>query len=317
MTSRTRYFVIASLLVLCIGLGTGLVAYYVGFPGTGTRTAGPAELRYLPKDAAVIAYADVRSVMSSDVRRKVHPLATTNGQREFQEHTGIDIEHDIERVVACLEPHAGGAPTGLVLARGRFDAAKIEALMRDHGARIDDVRGKRLITAEFGGPGRDGFALSFVEPGLAAIGSPEMVRRLMSPQPSGDNVTNNVPLMDLVRGLDGDVWAAGQFDVLRANAHIPDRVASRIPAITVFSIGATVDTALRGVVRADARDEQAAKDMRDVVQGALGMVRLSAGGRPELRALADSLTLGGSGKSIVLSFTVPTEVFDDIAAKPR
>ena len=32
MTTRTRYFVIASLLVTGVGLTTGLVAYYVGFP---------------------------------------------------------------------------------------------------------------------------------------------------------------------------------------------------------------------------------------------------------------------------------------------
>ena len=32
MTVRTRYFVIVSLLVIVVGLGTGLVAYYVGNP---------------------------------------------------------------------------------------------------------------------------------------------------------------------------------------------------------------------------------------------------------------------------------------------
>ena len=32
MTVRTRYFVIVSLLVVGVGLGTGLMAYYVGFP---------------------------------------------------------------------------------------------------------------------------------------------------------------------------------------------------------------------------------------------------------------------------------------------
>jgi hypothetical protein len=37
MTTRTRYFVIVSLLVLGVGLGSGLVAYYVGFPA---RAAG-------------------------------------------------------------------------------------------------------------------------------------------------------------------------------------------------------------------------------------------------------------------------------------
>ena len=32
MTTKTRYFVVVSLLVLGVGFGTGLVAYYVGFP---------------------------------------------------------------------------------------------------------------------------------------------------------------------------------------------------------------------------------------------------------------------------------------------
>ncbi len=38
--------------------------------------------------------------------------------------------------------------TGVVLARGRFDEVKIEGLMREHGARVDVYKGKRLITAE-------------------------------------------------------------------------------------------------------------------------------------------------------------------------
>ena len=58
MTARTRYFVIASLLVLGVGLGTGLVAYYVGFPaGAFVRAGGPDELQLIPRDAAVVAYA--------------------------------------------------------------------------------------------------------------------------------------------------------------------------------------------------------------------------------------------------------------------
>ena len=46
MTAKTRYFVIISLLVVGVGLGTGLVAYYVGFPaGAFTRAGGPSELQ--------------------------------------------------------------------------------------------------------------------------------------------------------------------------------------------------------------------------------------------------------------------------------
>ena len=52
MTTRTRYFVIASLLVLGVGLGTGLVAYYVGFPDQRVRAPGrPGRARVRPADA--------------------------------------------------------------------------------------------------------------------------------------------------------------------------------------------------------------------------------------------------------------------------
>ncbi len=144
MTTKTRYFVIASLLVTGVGLGTGLVAYYVGFPaGAFSRRGGPEELEYVPRDAAVIAYANVQEVMSSELRQKIRhavPLQE-NGQREFENQTGINIETDVDRVVACLYPdhdstNMSGA--GMVLARGRFDETKIEALMREHGAHVED-----------------------------------------------------------------------------------------------------------------------------------------------------------------------------------
>ena len=71
MTVRTRYFVIVSLLVIVVGLGTGLVAYYVGFPTSAFFSrGGPEELRFMPGSASVIAYADVREVMASELRQR-------------------------------------------------------------------------------------------------------------------------------------------------------------------------------------------------------------------------------------------------------
>src|SRR5262249_14408625 len=104
MTTRTRYFVIISLVVLGVGLGSGLVAYYVGFPARAAgQRGGPEELQFVPRDAAVIAFANVHEVMTSELRQKLHHALPTEpqGQREFQDHTGIDIETDVDRIVAC------------------------------------------------------------------------------------------------------------------------------------------------------------------------------------------------------------------------
>src|SRR2546429_2683502 len=109
MTTKTRYFVIASLLVISVGLGTGLVAYYVGFPaGAATRAGGPEELQYIPHDATLIAYANIQEVMASELRQKLLqalPLHE-NGQREFENQTGINIETDTDRIGPCVSPDA-------------------------------------------------------------------------------------------------------------------------------------------------------------------------------------------------------------------
>jgi hypothetical protein len=328
MTARTRYFVIISLLVLGVGLGTGLVAYYVGFPaGAFSRRGGPDELEYIPRDATVIAFANVQEVMASELRQKLHtsiPMPD-NGQRDIESATGINIGTDIDRVVACLHPDPSSAAlpgTGMVLARGRFNEVKIEALMREHGANVEDYKGKRLIVADFETGNGKGLSAAFIEPGLVALGSTSLVRTAIDLHGSGDkpqaglqSVTGNDELMNLVRSLDdGNAWAVGRFDALQSQAHLPQDLTSRLPPITWFAVSGHVNGGLRGVIRAETRDEESANNLRDVVRGFLALGKLQAGGRPEFQAVLQSLELGGSGKTVALSFTVPAEVFDAIAA---
>jgi hypothetical protein len=318
MTSKTRYFVITSLLILVVGLGTGLLAFYVGLPaGLGIGTVGPDELQYVPRDAAVVAYADVREIMVSDIRQRIRravPLQE-NGQRQFQERTGIDIESDIDRVVASLQPLPDGKTAGLVIARGRFSDVKIESLMREHGANVVEYKGKRVIehNQSSAGPAQagDSIALAFLEPGLVAVGTGQIVRAAIDLQAGGENVTANAQLMDLVSSLQrGNAWAVGRLDVLASDGRLPAQLASRLPPITWFSVSGRVDSEIQGVLRADARDDQAANDLRDVVRGFLALAKLQAGSRPELQTLIQSLELGGTGKSVALSFVIPAAVFD-------
>lgn len=325
MIASTRLFVISSLVVLLAGVGTGLVAYYAGFPGAFARTDGPEELHYVPRDSAVVAYADVRDLMTSEFRRKMHesmPIPE-NGQREFQNETGIDVETDIDRVVACLKtggPSSDVPGAGMVLARGRFNAVKIEALMREHGAKVEDYQGKRLVVADAShGPRTQSFALAFVEPGLVAVGNAGLVRAALDLRKSGQDATSNEDLMKLVRSLDGgNAWAVGRLDALRSTAKLPEAVASQLPAITWFSVSGHVNGGIRGVIRAETRDEEAANTLRDLVRGFMALGKLQAGAKPEWREMMQSLELGGTGKTVVLSFAFPSEVFDMLgkAARP-
>jgi hypothetical protein len=346
MTTRTRNFVIVSLVTLGVGLSTGLVAYYVGFPARAAgQRGGPDELQFVPRDVAVIAFANVQEIMTSELRQKLHHALPTEpqGQREFQDHTGINLETDVDRVVACARANAGetGMPgAGMVLARGRFDEVKIESLMREHGAQVEDYSGKRLIVGDVNhhfdadadnpAPRRprrateSSFAVSFLEPGLVAIGSTSMIRTAIdlhragnNPQSGIESVTGNEELMNLVRSMDSSfqtAWAVGRFDALRANAHLPEQVMSQISAINWFAISGHVNGGLRGTIRAEARDDEAANNLRDVVRGFLALAKLGAGSKPEIQAMMQSLELTGTGKTVSLSFAVPAEVFDIVGA---
>jgi hypothetical protein len=326
MTTRTRYFVIASLLVIGVGLGTGLVAYFVGFPaGAFQSRGGPEELGLVPRDATVIAYANVHDVMTSELRQKIRGALPfkENGQQELQDHTGINLETDIDRIVAYISPdrdHQNSHGAGLVLARGRFDEARIETMMRERGAHVEEYKTKRLILGESWNVTGGGLGVAFVEPGLVAMGSSGAVRKAIdlhqtgnNPQQGLESVTGNEELMNLVRALEtGNAWAVGRFDALKSTAHLPDEISTRLPAISWFSVSTHINGGIRGVIRAETRDEDAANNLRDVVRGFLALGKLQAGSNPSIQAAVQSLELGGTGKTVALSFDVPPQIFDVI-----
>jgi hypothetical protein len=153
MTKKSRYFLAGSAVVLLVGLGAGTAAYLVYHRTSGVPAGLPAELRYVPIDAQLVAYADVKSVMASEMRRELERMTTgRRGQQQMHEFAGIDLEKDVNRVIAFMqaEPNAPAGdsnrpPRLLLLAQGTFDQAKVEQFMKDHGGVIEDYHGKHLV----------------------------------------------------------------------------------------------------------------------------------------------------------------------------
>ena len=320
MTKKTRYFLAGSAAVLAAGLGTGLVAYYTGGFQPVSASAVSNELRYVPADATVVAYADVRAIMDSDLRArlKVAMPMHEQGQREFQAQTGIDIEHDIDYVVASLTTGLQ-KPAPLVVARGRFNDTQLEALIREHGGTVEDYKGKRLIVCTTTGHGdmpiqTGSMTLAFLEPGLIAIGDTAAVKTSIDAQLAAHSITSNNEMMELVSdiGQNNNAWAVGRFDVLASQANLPEQVSSRLPQLKWFAAAGHVNGGLSGSLRAEARDDQSAENLRDVVRGFLGLARMQAQADPRTAALIESLQLTGTGKTVALSFTVPAEVLEMI-----
>jgi len=208
---------------------------------------------------------------------------------------------------------------GVVLARGRFDDVKIEALMREHGSDVEDYHGKRILSAGKGEGPRGGLSLAFIEPGLVAVGSTSLVRSAVDLKNGGDNATANAELMNRVRSLNGNAWAVGRFDALAAQGGLPAGLATQLPPITWFAASSYIDSGFRGVVRAETRDEEAANNLREVIRGFVALAKLQTASKPAIKSAVDSLDIQGTGTTVGLAFDVPGEAIDALhsGARPK
>jgi hypothetical protein len=161
--------------------------------------------------------------MASELRQRLRKLEPdTRDRDDFETKTGVDIERDIDSVVAAMLPaSADGRKDGppLVVARGRFDPVRIEGLAREHGGEVSDYQGVRLLTHDDGGRA---VALGFLEPGVLAVGTAAAVRGAVDAKRSGRSVLSNTQMMGLVADLGANnAWAVGRFDALGAHADLP------------------------------------------------------------------------------------------------
>ena len=336
MTKKTRYFMGGSAAVLVAGLGTGLVAFYgAGFPSLSASRSGPSELSYVPADSAVVAFANVREVMDSQLRQRLKiVLPQEHGQKEFKDHTGIDIERDIDYIVAAATriPASNGSsdPGGLVIARGQFNAKMLEDLAVQHGGVIEDYKGKKLVKStgvkddaaleiprdsadpRLARRQHEAIVLAFLEFGLVGIGSEAAVKSAIDAQLTAHSITSNNEMMELIADIDqgNNAWAVGRFDAIANQAKLPAEIASKLPAIKTFAVMTHIDGGITGRLRAETRDDESANNLRQVVQGLLALGRMT--NDPSATALINSLQLTGSGKTVALSFAVPSEVLDMI-----
>ena len=314
MTHQTRYFVLGASGLLVVGLLTGLFAFANRGAALAVSVTAPAELAYIPSNASIVAYANVREVMLSDFRERIRQIAPDGvGQAGLEQQLGLSIERDIDHVVAFLAPGpAEGRPAGLVLLRGRFDTTRLEAVAREGGATVSEYAGTRIVSIEGGDVGA--LAMAFMEPGLVAVGDLGTVRQAADRGSAGADITSNEQIMTLLERVDSgsNAWAVGQFGDLGSLGFLPEEVSAQMPAVTAFAVSGRVNGGVSGSVTIEGGDEAAGQNLRDVFRGFLALATMQTSGRSELQAMVDSLQLTGTGTLATLSFWLPSEALDFI-----
>lgn len=328
MSKKTRYFVLGAAAFLAVGLTTGLVASYMGLSvPVFSSAAGPEELQYVPANAAVVAYANVREVMHSEFRERFRRFEPDTKERdEFEQKTGIDIEQHIDTVVAAVLPRADGAanwhPEGsmVVVARGTFNHARLEALAIEHGGKVEEYGPKhtRLLTHANDRTSQNDMAVAFLDADLIAFGGYQAVKNAIDASTGANVVSANTEMMKQIGDLDAShAWAVGRFDALAREAKLPTEIQAQVPAIQWFSAAGHINGGLTGRFKAETRDVESANNLRDVMNGFLALAKMQANARPAFKPMVDSLHVAADDKTVSLAFTVPSELFDALEAMKK
>jgi hypothetical protein len=331
MTRKTRTFVLSAVAVLLIGLAGGLVAYLGYNRVAGVAGGLPPELRYVPSDVALVAFADVHAVMSSDLRRALMPSIdpeSRKGRQMMNDFAGVDVEKQVNRVVAYVERYTPpdpqseakpDVPRALVLVQGTFEPARIEAFIREHAGTMNEYKGRKILLRSEGG---HEIAVGLVGTDLIAMGQAELVRRMIDVSQDGPGatkaITDNPEMMKLIRdGVGSTAWVVGQFDEISRRMRLPSAVAAQVPPIRLVSVKANVNGGVKATIRAEAGDKAAADQLRDVVRGFISLTKLQTGGKPELDNMLKTIELSGSDTTVRLSFAVSPETLRVIAPSRR
>src|SRR5476651_1079697 len=255
MSTRTRYFMVGAGLILTVGLGTGLAAYYSGELPLKAMRHDAGDLAYVPVDSAIVGHANVRGVMASEFRQHLKQVIPDGSeQQQFEQETGINIERDIDSVTAALGSTSGASDSNLFLIRGAFNSMQVAGYLIQHGGVSADYKGKQVVRTE--ATKSDGGAIGFLEPGLIALGSEAAIKHAIDGG-AAQSVTSNSDMMRLINEAEGrqsTVWAVGRLDKVSQTASLPQAVQDQASAVQWFSVTGDIDGGVSGVVHLEARD---------------------------------------------------------------
>ena len=193
---------------------THLVVFLLALADKLSLPANPAAppaaevLRYAPDDADVVVYLDVEAVLPRNYQAFVASgddqlVRGTPGAREAHQRVvarleaargevkstaGVDPVRDLRSLALVLTVREQGDPDWLVSARGRFDAALLDRLAAEGGARKESVGSRTLVIA----PGEKA-AVTVTADGTVLAGSLSRVR-----ERAGAWTPRRGPLLDKV-----------------------------------------------------------------------------------------------------------------------
>jgi hypothetical protein len=287
---------------------------FTAFSGA-LSAADPQLMNLVMPDAKVLAGVNVEQAKGTQFGQYVlNQMQTGDAQlQQLVALTGFDPRRDVRELLVA----SNGVPqgkTGLALAKGNFDAAKITAAATLHGVVTEDYNGVTILS----GPKNQEMGIAFLDATTVAAGDIASVKgaidRLNSAQPLAAAVA--VKVNDWSNSQ--DAW--GITTVAPASLAPTGMVKTGSPN-PMLNVGQNVRAAAGGVKfgalvvfsgEAECDTAQNASTLGDVVKLLINLAQMQAGQDPTAAALIKSVSVTASGNVVKVSASLPQDVFQQM-----
>jgi hypothetical protein len=291
------------------------------FTGPTAAAADPQLLNLVMPEAKVLAGVNVEQARTTPFGQYVlgRMQRDERSLKQFMEATGFDPRRDVREVLIAStgQPSGTHPPTGLVLASGTFDVARIVAAAQAKGGVVETHEGVTVLSGL-----NKGGAVAFLSPWLAAAGQAEEVRAAIGRRNAPASLDPALAVKVNRFSTTQDAWVVSLVPPSVAAGRHKDPVlqglmgGELLQAIQEASAGVKfgphVDVSSE-VVTATAQDASA---LAGVVRLLAVMAEGNAQGAPAA-ALLRTLQVSADGSTVRVGLSVPQDVLEGLLEKSR
>jgi hypothetical protein len=284
--------------------------------------ADPRLLNLVMPDATVLAGVNVDQAKATPFGQYVLTTLLQSQAQQLQQLatlTGFDPRRDVHELLLASSGAPGGK-TGLALALGAFDPAKIAAAAQLAGAGAETYSGVSIVEDP---QHQNGFA--FLDSTLVVAGDLANLKAAIDRRSGGPTIPTTLAAQ--VNQLSSeDAWAISTVPPysLKPPAAVPPaagvNVQNALQTIQSAAAGVKFGSVVVLTGQAQAATPQDASQLGDVLKLFVSMAQLQSAQHPEAAALAQSLVVTTQGSTVKITLSLPEDQIQQLVkpnAAPR
>ncbi len=258
----------------------------------------------VPSDTVVILGIDLAGLRDTAIYQKLSSRVPLPQLEEFQKQTGLDPRKDFAEVLLC-----SSGKSALLLVRGKFRAADLEARFQSNGVKPSNYKGHALY-------GDERAAITLLNDSTAAAAPPAELRALID---QGSRKGGLPPgLRELLRTLppSDQIYAALTGGIEQLNLPLPREgnlgsVLQSLRSVNSAALGLNLSHGIDGLGEVNCNTERDARFIHDMLRGLIGFGRLNTpDNQPEMLKLYDAIQVTQQQQQAKVTANVPEELAD-------